>query len=342
MIFVCHYTEKKPPGQVLRQILFAYSPRLWYNEKNCTPGGVYTLNPSVYELFSAALPELPLLQGEPLCEHTSFRIGGPAELMLLPRSAEELSACLRLCDRHGLTPRVLGAGTNVLAPDEGLSGAVILTKGLTGLRLVSDAEIEADCGVSLAKLASFAQRHGLTGLEFAHGIPGTVGGGLYMNAGAYGGELSQVTVQTDVLRPDGSFETVRGQAQGLGYRHSAFMDSGCVIVRGRFRLQKGDPEQVRAKMRELSEKRRASQPLDLPSAGSTFKRPATGYAAALIDRAGLKGFRVGGAAVSQKHAGFVVNLGGATAQDVLKLMRQVQETVYADSGVKLEPEVRIW
>ena len=300
------------------------------------------MNQSLFSAVSTALPNVTCLSGEPLSRHTSFRIGGPAELMFCPRSEAELCACLRLCREKGIPYRILGGGTNVLAPDEGVSGAVLLTRGLDGIRLVSDTEIEAGCGLSLARLAIFAQNAGLTGLEFAHGIPGTVGGGMYMNAGAYGGELVQTAVSARFLRPDGEIETLEGADMDLSYRHSAFMEREGVILSARFRLTPGDPAAILARMKELAEKRRNSQPLDLPSAGSTFKRPLGGYAAALIQDAGLKGFRVGDAAVSTKHSGFVVNLGSATAADVLSLVEQVQEKVFANSGIRLEPEVRIW
>ena len=194
----------------------------------------------------------------------------------------------------------------------------------------------------LARLAMFAQKNGLTGLEFAHGIPGTVGGGMYMNAGAYGGELVQVAVSARFLTPEGELLTLKGEAMGLGYRRSACMAMPGVIVSAAFRLQPGDPEAILARMRELLERRRASQPLDLPSAGSTFKRPVGGYAAALIQEAGLKGLRVGDAQVSEKHAGFVVNLGQATSADVLELIAQVRARVKENSGIELEPEVWIW
>ena len=210
------------------------------------------------------------------------------------------------------------------------------------LCLQADGRITAGAGVPLARLALFAQRSGLTGLEFAHGIPGTVGGGMYMNAGAYGGELVQVAVSARFLSADGTLRTFTGEEMELRYRHSVFMGLSGVIVSADFRLQPGDPEAILARMRELMERRRASQPLDLPSAGSTFKRPVGGYAAALIQNSGLKGFRVGGAAISEKHAGFVVNLGGATGADVLELIARVQARVKADSGIELEPEVRIW
>lgn len=297
---------------------------------------------SLLSMISEALPGVTCLPGEPMARHTSFRIGGPAELMLCPKNEEELRSCLSLCRAQGIPYRILGGGTNVLAPDEGICGAVILTRGLDEIRLVSEIEIEAGCGLSLARLALFAQKAGLTGLEFAHGIPGTVGGGMYMNAGAYGGELAQTAVSARVLRPEGDFVNLEGPAMGLSYRHSAFMEAEGVIVSARFRLTPGDPEAILARMKELAERRRSSQPLDLPSAGSAFKRPKGGYAAALIQQAGLKGYRVGDAAVSSKHSGFIVNLGSATARDVLDLVEQVQEKVYRDTGIDLEPEVQLW
>lgn len=297
---------------------------------------------TLLSLIADQLPEVICLADEPLSRHTSFRIGGPAELMLCPKNEAELRACLALCRDRGIPWRILGGGTNVLAPDEGVSGAVLLTRGLDEIRLLSDTEIEAGAGLSLARLALFAQKAGLTGLEFAHGIPGTVGGGMYMNAGAYGGELVQVAVSARFLRPDGEIETLEGPAMDLSYRHSAFMGREGVILSARFRLTPGDPEFILARMKELAEKRRNSQPLDLPSAGSAFKRPVGGYAAALIQEAGLKGFRVGDAAVSSKHSGFIVNLGSATAAEVLRLVETVREKVYENSGIRLEPEVRLW
>ena len=197
-------------------------------------------------------------------------------------------------------------------------------------------------GETLSRAAVFAREHSLTGLEFAHGIPGTVGGGVYMNAGAYGGELAQIAVETTVLLTDSTQRVLRGEEQAFGYRTGAFEKLDCVIVKTVFELRPGDPGQIQARMRELMEKRRASQPLELPSAGSTFKRPQGAYAGALIERAGLKGKGVGGAQVSEKHAGFVVNTGGATASDVLQTIRMVQDRVFEDSGFRLEPEVRIW
>ena len=288
-----------------------------------------------------AFPNLQLCEAEPMANHTSFRIGGPAP-MAFPASENELIDLYRFCLREGVQPLVLGAGTNILAPDAGLSRLVICTRQMSGLRDCGDGMVEAQCGVLLAKLASFARDLGLTGLEFAHGIPGSVGGGIYMNAGAYGGELCQVAVSTTALLPDGTLWMAEGEAQGFSYRDSAFQQKGAVILHSRFKLQPGDVSEITARMQELALKRRTSQPLELPSAGSTFKRPVGGYAAALIDGAGLKGKGVGGAAVSEKHAGFVVNLGGATAADVLATMELVKKEVLAYSGIQLEPEVRIW
>ncbi len=288
-----------------------------------------------------ACPEVAVRYDEPLAEHVSFRVGGPAAAMAFPADVAQLRALLAFCREEGLTPRLLGAGTNVLPPDEGVDTLVIcLLGGLTALRREGD-ELVVGAGVPMARAAVFACEAGLTGLEFAHGIPGSMGGGICMNAGAYGGELCQVAVETAALR-GGRVETVRGGAQGFGYRTSAFQDGTSVVVETRLRLAPGDPAAIRARMQELSARRRASQPLNLPSAGSTFKRPAGGYAAALIDGAGLKGLRVGGASVSEKHAGFVVNDGGATCADILALIAEIRRRVYDDSGILLEPEVRIW
>ncbi len=297
---------------------------------------------ALFERLSAALPGVPMQAAEPLAKHTSFRIGGPAEVLLCPRSEAELGAALAVCRAEGISPRILGGGTNILAPDGGVPGVVISTRGLDGLELTGDGLITAGAGVPLARLALFAQKNGLTGLEFAHGIPGTVGGGMYMNAGAYDGELVQVAVSARFLTREGELLTLEGEAMGLGYRRSAFMAMSGVIVSASFRLTSGDPEAILARMRELMERRKASQPLDLPSAGSTFKRPVGGYAAALIQEAGLKGLRVGDAQVSEKHSGFVVNLGHATSADVLTLIARVRDRVKANSGIELEPEVRIW
>ena len=289
------------------------------------------------------MPDLKILEEEPLARHTSFRIGGPAAIFAQPATVEALSELLKFLAARGISPRILGAGTNVLAPDEGLREVVICTKdALTGLRDLGDGKIEAFAGETLSKTAVFARNLSLTGLEFAHGIPGTVGGGIYMNAGAYGGEMKQVAMETTVLTMDGETRVFAGEAQGFAYRTSAFENFPAIIVKTVFQLDPGDKEEISARMQELMEKRRASQPLELPSAGSTFKRPEGAYAGALIQQANLKGVFVGGACVSEKHAGFVVNTGGATARDVKALIELVQKKVSETSGYFLQPEVRIW
>ena len=290
-----------------------------------------------------ALPDLKILDEEPLARHTSFRIGGPAAIFAQPATVEALSEFLKFLAARGISPRILGAGTNVLAPDEGLREVVICTKdALTGLRDLGDVKIEAFAGETLSKTAVFARNLSLTGLEFAHGIPGTVGGGIYMNAGAYGGEMKQVAAQTTVLTMDGETRVFAGEAQGFAYRTSAFENLPVIIVKTVFQLAPGGKEEISARMQELMDKRRTSQPLELPSAGSTFKRPEGAYAGALIQGANLKGISVGGACVSEKHAGFIVNAGGATARDVKVLIELVQKRVFETSGYCLQPEVSIW
>ena len=290
------------------------------------------------------LPDLRVVCDEPMSRHTSFRIGGPAKRMAFPDRADQLAPLLRGAAACGARPMVIGNGTNLLAPDGGVDRLVIDTSaGLN--RLESGGEpgtVAAESGVSLARLADFACRQGLAGLEFAHGIPGTVGGAVCMNAGAYGGEMRQVVARASVLFPEEGVRELTGEELDFGYRHSLLTDHPeAVVLSAVFRLQPGDPEAIRAGMRDLMARRKASQPLDLPSAGSTFKRPAGYYAGTLIDQCGLKGLTVGGAQVSEKHAGFVVNRGGATFADVTELIRQIQERVFAETGVRLEPEVRI-
>lgn len=298
--------------------------------------------PAIVSRLSAALPALEIRENEPMSEHCSFKIGGPARLMLLPSSAEEAASALAILRSSGAQVLIVGSCTNLLIPDEGYPGAVVrMSKPASSMELLDAARIRAQAGATLNALAVFAAQHELTGLEFAHGIPGSVGGGVAMNAGAYGGEMRDVLESAEYVDADGAIRTLSGDALGLSYRHSAFSDTDKLITSAVFRLTPGDGEAVRARMNELIEKRRASQPLDMPSAGSTFKRPETGYAAALIDQAGLKGLSVGGAMVSTKHAGFVVNAGGATYSDVIELMREVRRRVCEFSGVLLEPEVKI-
>ena len=284
-----------------------------------------------------------LKYNEPMSSHTSFRIGGEAEVMAFPKNTEELADILKRSAALGIKPRILGAGTNVLAPDETLEGVVICLKDcMDGIELLEGNRIGVMAGVTMTRAAVFAAKHGLSGLEFAHGIPGTVGGGVYMNAGAYGGEMCQAVESVVVMQPNGELCNLTNDDMQFSYRHSILEESGDIVVSAVFNLENAPEEQIRAKMKELMEKRSNSQPLDLPSAGSAFKRPVGGYAAALIDDAGLKGYQVGGAGISTKHAGFAVNLGGATAEDVKTLLKNVSDIVYEKSGIRLEPEVRIW
>ena len=289
------------------------------------------------------LPKIELAMNEPMAKHTSFRIGGPVEVMAFPKSHEELAILLKAAKELDIKPAILGAGTNILAPDEGLQGLIICIKDcLEGMEQLDDNRIRVAAGVTMTRAAVFAANLGLGGLEFAHGIPGTVGGGVYMNAGAYGGEICQVCENVEVMDRSGNISKVSCDCMKFAYRHSILEDTDLIVLNAVFKLEPKPQEEIRAKMAELMGKRKNSQPLDLPSAGSAFKRPVGGYAAALIDQAGLKGFCVGGAGVSTKHAGFVVNNDNATAADVKEVLRQVADKVFAETGIRLEPEVRIW
>ena len=293
--------------------------------------------------ISAFFPEIELRFDELLARHTSFRIGGGAEVMAFPKSEDELSALLKKSALLDWKFAILGAGTNVLAPDEGVRGLVICLKDcLDGMRQTDETHIQVMAGVTMSRAAVFAANLGLAGMEFAHGIPGTVGGGVYMNAGAYGGEISDICESVQVMDYSGEVKTLSRDQMDFSYRHSCLEGQNAVVVSAVFGLIPGSSDEIRSKMKDFQQRRMASQPLDLPSAGSAFKRPSGGYAAALIDQAGLKGYRIGGAAISEKHAGFAVNLGGATAADVKALLTQVSETVYNSTGILLEPEIRIW
>ena len=299
-----------------------------------------------YERFdreiAERLPECHILSEEPLSRHTSFRIGGPARRMAFPASAEELIALEEIGRRCGGEPLVLGNGTNVLFADEGLDRLVICTGELCALEQTGENELCAGAGLTLARLAVFAQQSGLTGLEFAHGIPGSVGGAVCMNAGAYGGEMKDVLTGAQVWFPEEGVRLLTTEELDLAYRHSVLTDRPeAVVLSASFRLEPGESETIREKMDELMGRRKASQPLEYPSAGSTFKRPVGYFAGALIEQAGLKGCSVGGAQVSPKHAGFVINTGGATCADVLGLIHHIRRTVLEKDGVLLEPEVRI-
>ena len=287
-------------------------------------------------------PGMKILENEPMRAHCSFRTGGPVRALAYPSDLSSLTKLCCILKEHELAPLMLGNCTNIVFPDEGMSEVfAICTEKLTKLFLLPDGAIYAECGVPLSRLAAFAQQNGLAGLEFASGIPGSVGGGVMMNAGAYGGELKDA-VESVVCYylPEQRLYEVTAEKCQFGYRDSFFKKlPGNVIISAVFRLHEGDKDEIAAKVRELNERRRDKQPLDLPSAGSAFKRPEGHYAAALIDEAGLKGFSVGGAQVSEKHAGFIVNTGNATSADIHELMKQVRKRVYDNSQVLLEPEI---
>ena len=325
-----------------------------------------------------AVPSIKYRSNEPMRDHSSFKIGGCARALFLPGSIEELISVCSILKRRGVAPVIIGNGTNLLFDDAALNIVVIKTSLLDGISLSGTRQITAQSGALLSKLAAFACNNGLTGLEFAHGIPGTLGGALTMNAGAYGGEMKDCVLSTMVYSRDSSFEAsletsssppeislfagspseglfftdlslegslydVKGDAHGFSYRNSRFSDSNEVILSSTLTLSEGDPILIKKAMDEYSIRRRNSQPLDLPSAGSAFKRPkdGAGYAAALIEQAQLKGYTIGGAQVSKKHSGFIVNLGGATFSDVTAVIDHVRETVLQKFGVDLEPEIRI-
>lgn len=285
-------------------------------------------------------PELTILENEPMSRHCSFRIGGACDAMLLPSSIEDVEAVCALLAECGEKPFLMGNGTNLLVTDAPLH-RIVLRMGEEFSRVdpVNGTALRAESGATLSRLASFAAARGLAGLEFAHGIPGTLGGAASMNAGAYGGEMKDVV--TSVTYLDKDFSLRETDDAGFSYRRSRFSDTDCIVLGAKISLHEDDPDAIRERMRSLAERRRSSQPLDMPSAGSTFKRPAGGYAAALIDEAGLKGYTVGGAQVSEKHAGFVVNRGGACFDDVLRLIEHIRNEVYRVSGIELEPEVKI-
>ena len=285
-------------------------------------------------------PELMILENEPMSRHCSFRIGGACDAMLLPSSIEDVEAVCALLAECGEKPFLMGNGTNLLVTDAPLH-RIVLRMGEEFSRVdpVNGTALRAESGATLSRLASFAAARGLAGLEFAHGIPGTLGGAVSMNAGAYGGEMKDVVTSVTYLDKDLSLRET--DDAGFSYRRSRFSDTDCIVLGAKISLHEDDPDAIRERMRSLAERRRSSQPLDMPSAGSTFKRPTGGYAAALIDEAGLKGYTVGGAQVSEKHAGFVVNRGGASFDDVLRLIEHIRNEVYRVSGIELEPEVKI-
>ncbi len=292
------------------------------------------------EALSAIAGSHQILENEPMSRHTTFRVGGPADVLFLPESEEQLLQALSIAREAGVPCFVIGNGSNLVVKDGGIRGLVIaLGEGMAAIARAGET-LTAWAGVSLARVSAYAQASGLSGLEFASGIPGTLGGGCAMNAGAYGGQLSDVLVDVRVLL-DGEVRTLTVEEMQMGYRTSLPLRRGGIVISARFALTPDDPEAIAARMRELNARRRDKQPLNYPSAGSTFKRPEGYFAGALIEQAGLKGKRVGGAQVSEKHAGFIVNTGGATAADILTLIGTVQDEVADRFGVRLETEVRI-
>lgn len=285
--------------------------------------------------------QLPALQGEPLSRHTTFQIGGPAAVFCRPETPAQLLRTLELCREHGVRSYLLGNGSNTLFSDAGFDGAVVCTVEMKRPVTVSGNVLRAAAGAPLGAVCRKAQQAGLAGLAFAFGIPGTVGGAVYMNAGAYGGELKQVLRRVTFLDRALRLDSQPVQELALGYRTSRFETEGGVILEAEFSLTPGDPAAIEAEMQELMARRREKQPLELPSAGSTFKRPQGAFAGALIEQAGLRGFAVGGAAVSTKHCGFVVNTGGATCADVVALTEEVARIVYEKTGYRLEREIRV-
>lgn len=290
------------------------------------------------------LPSLPLFEEEPMSKHSSFRIGGPVRAFAVPEDITGFSRITYILKKHRLMPLIVGNCTNILFPDEGLKELFIIsTERMSKMFLLPDGAVYAEAGVSLSKLSSFACQNSLQGLEFASGIPGTVGGGILMNAGAYGGEMKDAveSVVAYYLPQQKLYETLNENC-GFGYRKSVFQTiGGCAIVSAVFRLEPGDKDAIAAKMKELNEKRREKQPLDMPSAGSAFKRPEGYFAAKLIEECGLKGYSIGGAMVSDKHAGFVVNRGNASSHDVYDLMVHIRNTVWQKKGIELIPEIII-
>lgn len=295
---------------------------------------------NLYEKLTAVLGQEKVLAEEPMKKHTTFRVGGPADLFVMPSSEEEVKAATAICDEEKVPYYIVGNGSNLLVSDKGYRGVIIqLYKEMSRIR-VEDHVIYAQAGASLAKIANAALESSLTGFEFAAGIPGTIGGACVMNAGAYGGEMKDVLLEVRVMTRDGEIMVLPKEKLELGYRTSVIAKEGYIVLEAAIELKPGEQDAIRAYMDELREKRTSKQPLEYPSAGSTFKRPEGYFAGKLIQDAGLRGFRVGGAQVSEKHCGFVINAQDATAADIFSLMEQVSGKVREQFGVVLEPEVK--
>ncbi len=297
---------------------------------------------SAIEFLRELLGDDAVLVDEPMSAHTTFQIGGPADAVVLPRTVEQVAAVASVCREAKLPLHVIGLGSDLLVSDAGLRGVVLkLAENFAAIK-VDGARIVAQAGASNAAVAAAACEAGLAGFEFASGIPGTIGGAAIMNAGAYGGEFKDVARSLTCLTPEGSVVEVSAEEADWSYRHSMMDSAGYIVLSAVLELAPDSPAEIQARMDDLRQRREEKQPLEMPSAGSTFKRPEGYFAGKLIQDAGLRGFRVGGAQVSEKHTGFVVNAGGATADDVLQLIAEVQRRVFEMEGVKLEPEVRMW
>lgn len=299
------------------------------------------MNQEIIKCFNDLLGEEKVRISEPMNRHTTFRIGGPADYFLLPSTAEEVKKILEICKEKELPYFILGNGSNLLVSDEGYCGVIIQLYRNYGGITVEGTNIRAGAGALLSQIASAAKNASLTGFEFAGGIPGTLGGAVVMNAGAYGGEMKNVLKEVTVMTEQGEIMTIPAEKLEMGYRTSLVKKAGYLVLEAVISLKAGDVEEIKAIMKDLTEKRVSKQPLEYPSAGSTFKRPEGYFAGKLIMDAGLRGYQVGGAQVSEKHCGFVINKGDATAADICQLMQDVADKVQAQFGVVLEPEVKM-
>lgn len=294
----------------------------------------------LHNLLQREIPGLELRRDEPMSRHTTFRVGGPAALMALPVTELQLVSAVKIARAEGIEPLLVGLGSNLLVDDHGLAAFVIKTAPQMNGCKVDGTTVTAWAGTPLAQVANAAADHSLTGLEFAHGIPGSLGGAVVMDAGAYGGEMRQVVTAVRALNQNCEVQTLDNEECRFDYRHSVFSDGSRLVLSAVMELRLGDEGAIRSQMAELMAKRKEKQPLEWPSAGSTFKRPEGYFAAALIDQCGLKGLTVGGAKVSEKHAGFLINAGDATCHDILALMDEIKNRVFRETGVELEPEVK--
>lgn len=300
------------------------------------------MNISDFERFAESL-NLKYDVNKNLSDYTTFKVGGPAEIFIEPENLQQISSVIKYCDENGIDIHTIGKGSNLLISDTGVKGVVLhFGNNFSDIHLIDDETLYCSAGVSLIKLCKFALENSLSGLEFAYGIPGSVGGAVFMNAGAYGGEIKDVILYSEHLDKNGNEGRFDIDELEMSYRHSVYSSGNYYITGAAFKLKKSDKAEIKSKMDELFNKRYEKQPMDKPSAGSTFKRPEGAFASALIDECGLKGYRVGKAEVSTKHAGFVVNIGGATSNDILKLIDDIKNIVKEKTGFLLEPEVEIW